>query len=83
MSDNAYELNAPNVAAETIDDEAVVIHLGRGTYFSIRELGCVVWTLLLAGESEAAIAVRLSNQYPANAGVSSGGRPGVRRNAIG
>jgi hypothetical protein len=59
----AYELNAPQVASETIDDEAVVIHLHRGSYFSIRGVGSVIWSYLLGGVVPSEIVARLTRQY--------------------
>ncbi len=45
----AYRMNAPDVVAETIDGEAVVINLDRGTYYSIRGSGAALWDALIAG----------------------------------
>jgi Coenzyme PQQ synthesis protein D (PqqD) len=45
----AYRLNAPQAVAETSGGEAVVINLDRGTYYSIRGTGAVIWDALIRG----------------------------------
>lgn len=44
-----YRINAPEVVAETLDGEALIVHLGTGAYYSIRGSGEAVWGLLLLG----------------------------------
>ena len=46
-----FRINAPEVVAETIEDEVIVIHLKTGTYYSLRSTGAAVWGLLEAGAS--------------------------------
>ncbi len=40
---------APNVAAEIIDGEAILIRLDDGLYFSMNAVGSLAWRLLTAG----------------------------------
>jgi hypothetical protein len=47
-----YRLASPGVVAEVIDGEAIIMHLGQGSYFSIDGAGAAVWTLLLDGATE-------------------------------
>jgi hypothetical protein len=59
---STYELNEPSVVAETIDDEAIVINLDRGIYFSIRGTGLAIWSDLIAGVDPHRIAGRLATR---------------------
>src|SRR5713226_9683619 len=61
-----YELNEPAVVAETIDGEAVIINLERGIYFSIKGVGLVIWTDLIAGAAPLLIASRLADHVGAD-----------------
>lgn len=40
-----------NVIHETFDDEVVIIHLDRGTYYSLEGAGADLWRLILARAS--------------------------------
>jgi len=42
-------VDASHVVHETIDGEAILIHLGTGTYYSLDGVGAEVWTLVAAG----------------------------------
>jgi len=59
-----YELNEPDVVAETIDKEAVVINLEQGVYFSIRSIGLYVWGALLDHHATDDIAGALAQRFP-------------------
>jgi hypothetical protein len=38
-----YRVNRPNVAAETVDGEVLMIHLETGNYYSLRGTGAAIW----------------------------------------
>jgi hypothetical protein len=42
-------VNAPHVVHETIDGEAILIHLLTGTYYSLEGTGAEVWNALATG----------------------------------
>jgi len=42
-------INASHVVHETIDGEAILIHLGTGTYYSLNGVGAEVWEAAAAG----------------------------------
>lgn len=42
-------VNAPHVVHETIDGEAILIHLVTGTYYSLDGVGAELWGALAAG----------------------------------
>jgi len=49
MRMSALRVNAPLVVAELFETEVVVIHLERGTYYSLTGAACQVWALLGGG----------------------------------
>jgi coenzyme PQQ synthesis protein D (PqqD) len=59
--------HAPAVVSETIDGEVIVIHLERGSYFSLRGSAADVWALVEQGCAEAQIPEALTARYPAAA----------------
>ena len=44
-----YTINAPDVVAENIGGEIVILNLANGYYFSLGGIACQIWSLLLAG----------------------------------
>ncbi|MES2606532.1 MAG: PqqD family protein [Pseudomonadota bacterium] len=44
-------------------DEAVILHLGTGNYFSLDVLGTRVWQLLEAGSNRSEILAALLDEY--------------------
>lgn len=44
-----YRVNGPNIAHETVDREAILIHLEHGTYYSLAETGACVWDVVARG----------------------------------
>jgi hypothetical protein len=57
-----YELNSPQVAAEVLDGEAMVIDFKNGLYFSLRGSAALIWTLLMAHHSVSRITGQLEAQ---------------------
>ena len=58
--------NAPAVVSETIDGEVIVIHLERGSYFSLRDSAAELWALVEEGCEPDAIARALAGRYGAS-----------------
>lgn len=55
------EIAAPHCVAQDFDGEIVVLNMATGNYFSLRDLGAVVWRDLAAGhpvETVAALAAK-------------------------
>ncbi|MCW5889818.1 MAG: PqqD family peptide modification chaperone [bacterium] len=44
-----YRVNGPNVVHETVEREAILIHLEYGTYYSLTEAGACVWDVVVRG----------------------------------
>lgn len=56
------EIAAPHCVAQDFDGEIVVLNMATGTYFSLRDLGAVVWRDLATGhavETVAALAAKV------------------------
>jgi hypothetical protein len=49
LGDTAYSINAPDVIAETIDGETILVNLATGSYYSLEGAGPEVWSRLVAG----------------------------------
>jgi hypothetical protein len=62
-----YALNAPDVIAETIDGETILVNLLTGSYYSIEGSGAEIWAGLMGGRDAAAIAAALVGSYDADA----------------
>jgi hypothetical protein len=54
---------APQVRSRILDGEAVVLHLGSGTYFGANEVGSRIWELLLEGTNRASLDERLAVEF--------------------
>lgn len=50
------EIAAPHCVAQDFDGEIVVLNMASGTYFSVRDLGAVVWRDLAAGHAVETVA---------------------------
>jgi hypothetical protein len=55
--------NAPHVVHETIDGEAILIHLVTGTYYSLDGVGAEVWGALTAGADQEALLAAARERY--------------------
>ncbi|MFT4825721.1 MAG: hypothetical protein ACJASY_003778 [Halioglobus sp.] len=66
-----YEIAGPSIVGEVIDGEAVVMDLDTGNYFSMRNLGAMVWTFITAGNSGESIQSMIIDNYPEASGNAS------------
>jgi hypothetical protein len=55
--------NAPHVVHETIDGEAILIHLVTGTYYSLDGVGAEIWGVLAAGADQEALLEAAEQRY--------------------
>jgi hypothetical protein len=58
-----FEINAPAVAGEIIDGEAIILHLPKGHYFSSEGSGALVWAGIERRATIADIARAMSGRY--------------------
>jgi Coenzyme PQQ synthesis protein D (PqqD) len=61
-----YRVNHPQVINETIDDEAIMINLVSGNYYSLDSVGGEVWDLVEQSRSVDEIVTELGNRYEAD-----------------
>lgn len=62
---SSFQLNSPDVVAEIIEGEVVLVHMGTGRYYSLQDCGAAAWSLLAAGLPESAAAGQLAAHYGA------------------
>ena len=67
MSNQRFRVNTPTVTHETIDGEAVIINLDSGNYYSLVDVGSVVWGLVEKGASASEINTQILQAYEGNA----------------
>ena len=60
-----YRINQPAVISEVVDGEAVIVNLDSGAYFSLRDTGCVIWSLLIQGMALPDVVKTVAKQYSA------------------
>lgn len=58
-----FEPNPARVAAEIVDDEAILIHLDTGVYYSLDGAGSLLWAQLARRRSLSEIAAAISAAY--------------------
>lgn len=66
-----FRVKSASVIHETINDEAVIVNLDSGTYFSLDSAASFVWDALVVGHSTDAVATAAAAGYaldPAQAG---------------
>jgi hypothetical protein len=56
-------VNAPHVVHETIDGEAILIHLVTGSYYSLDGVGAEVWGALTAGADQETLLAAARERY--------------------
>jgi len=61
--DGGYRFNEPDVAAESLDGELILLNFQSGYYYSIRGLGAELCKHLLAGGTVAHAVVALVERY--------------------
>lgn len=61
-----FTSNDPNVIHEVIDGEAVLVSMETGSYYSIDNVGAVIWSAIENGLSVAQIIDTMAAQYAGN-----------------
>jgi len=56
-------VNAPHVVHETIDGEAILIHLVTGTYYSLDRVGAELWGVMAAGADPELLVAAAAERY--------------------
>jgi hypothetical protein len=58
-----FRVNNPSVVAETLDEEATIVNLDKGTYYALNGVGSFIWDELSRGASPDEIAAALAARY--------------------
>jgi hypothetical protein len=66
MAELRFRANSPDVVSETIEGEAVIIHLYKGHYYNLNPIGADIWNHLIQGFTSAEIGDKLSQRYSAD-----------------
>jgi hypothetical protein len=65
MSQNLpFKINQPGVIGEVIDNEAIIVNLDSGAYYSLRGPGADIWQMIDQGATIAAIIDQFARHYP-------------------
>ena len=62
--DATREIVSRSVLSEVLADEAVLLDLASGTYYSLNASATFIWTMLERGCSEAELRAALAERYP-------------------
>ncbi len=52
-----------NQVSSNLGEEAVILHLGKGAYYGVNEVGALIWTLLLKPVKVSDIATEVEGKY--------------------
>lgn len=52
-----------NVMLSVVDDGAVLLHVDRGVYYGLNEIGTRIWALISQGESAEACVAQIVSKY--------------------
>ena len=63
MSTLQYVVNSPHVVGEIIDDEAIILNLDSGQYFSTEASGAIIWSAVESGVTVEETANRLVDRF--------------------
>jgi hypothetical protein len=63
-----FRILAPQVIGEVIDGEAIVVNLETGAYYSLQGIGSVIWSLVEAGATRAAITAAIAGRFAGEEG---------------
>jgi hypothetical protein len=77
MVGTSLVVDAAHVVHETIDGEAILIHLGTGTYYSLDGVGAEVWESLADGVSGEVVLEAGRERYDGDPGEIQRGLAGL------
>lgn len=63
MTSQIYRVNTPLIATEKLDNEVMIVNLGKGNYYSLTGTGAVIWDLIASGRTKAAIVDEVVDNY--------------------
>lgn len=63
MLDKKFTINKEKVSYRFINDEAVILHLEKGFYYSLNKTGSLIWQLIERGKNIKEIIQHLSKEF--------------------
>ncbi len=72
MAPERFTINSPKVVHEVIDDEAIIINLDTGDYYSLDRLGAEIWTEVIENATVRDIIKKLLSRYSGSEEAISG-----------
>lgn len=69
MNEVFYRINEPHVISEFIDSEEIILNFDSGTYYSLNQIGGVIWQHIRAGYSQEDISTQLKQLYNADEAI--------------
>lgn len=66
MHSRVYRVSGPRVIFENVDNELILVHMERGTYYSTDEVGALMWAMIESGASAEDLRAALDARYDAN-----------------
>jgi hypothetical protein len=70
--DTGFKINSVSFAHQTIEGEVVIVNVENGNYYSLRDTGAEVWTLLESGAGGREIVTELGRRYQTHSGEIDG-----------
>lgn len=72
--DHSFRTNSPTIISAVIDDEAVIMNLESGAYYSLRDCGSVIWQLVERGLTVSQVVDYMGRRYEGEANSEEIGR---------
>lgn len=66
MPEKRYSINSDRIVWRNIEEEAVILNLDSGYYYSLNELGTKIWQLLIKNKTTAEIISFVYKEYDIN-----------------
>ncbi len=63
LSLNTVVVAIKNQVSSNLGEEAVILHLGKGAYYGVNEVGALIWSLLLKPVKVSDIAAEVAGKY--------------------
>jgi hypothetical protein len=64
-----YRVSGPRVIFENVDDELILVHMERGTYYSTDDVGALIWSRIESGASAEDLRATIASRYDADPGT--------------
>ena len=77
-----YDIDKRNVFWKKVDDDAVILNIDTGFYFSLDEVGTYIWEKIAEGVPEEAIIASISDQYGVKPEMVAGDLKGLLKDLI-